>query len=399
MLTHILVLSYVHEGGEWISLQRLITEVLRKNQNYFKFFLIGFCRKFKPKTEGFHSVVYIPRADNKNPFGFIKNLLSDFFNARNSILKSIEKYENIEVYWSTDFLMTLAAFSVNYVRKRKIVYHFHGLRSSILKKPTDYNYRQIMLKLLEYLAFMVSDYIVIPSKAAENYIKKIVGIFSKQEKYHLIRSSVPNQYFRKYSKNSILLFKKKFKINKFSQIILYSGRVTRYKGLENLLYAFSLFIRQYPNSILLVSYPKSSADYEILNSLRGKVELLKIKKNVKFMTQLSNKNLIKLYNVADVLVLASSIEMAPLVILESLACGTPCIGSNVGNVPEILSQINSNLIIKDNKYQNIFSTLNTFFALKKNELIEIKGKSKQLAYSYKTERAANEFLEFFNYIE
>jgi glycosyltransferase involved in cell wall biosynthesis len=44
------------------------------------------------------------------------------------------------------------------------------------------------------------------------------------------------------------------------------------------------------------------------------------------------------FNAADLSILASAREGWPNVVLESLACGTPVIGTAVGQIPEILSQ-------------------------------------------------------------
>jgi len=58
-----------------------------------------------------------------------------------------------------------------------------------------------------------------------------------------------------------------------------------------------------------------------------------------------------LYNATDATIVPSYSERAPLVIPESLACGTPVIATNVGGNPEYLSIVELNaLLITLTKY-------------------------------------------------
>jgi glycosyltransferase involved in cell wall biosynthesis len=57
---------------------------------------------------------------------------------------------------------------------------------------------------------------------------------------------------------------------------------------------------------------------------------------VRFTGPLSQQHLIEYYNAADALVLASSREGMPNVVLEAMACGLPVVATAVGGTPEIL---------------------------------------------------------------
>ena len=57
---------------------------------------------------------------------------------------------------------------------------------------------------------------------------------------------------------------------------------------------------------------------------------------MRLLGPLSQAQLIDHYNAADALVLASSREGMPNVVLEALACGLPVIATAVGGTPEIL---------------------------------------------------------------
>jgi teichuronic acid biosynthesis glycosyltransferase TuaC len=59
---------------------------------------------------------------------------------------------------------------------------------------------------------------------------------------------------------------------------------------------------------------------------------------VSFLPVRPQAELCTVYNAADVLVLASSREGWPNVLLEAMACGTPVVAANVGGVPEIVTE-------------------------------------------------------------
>jgi teichuronic acid biosynthesis glycosyltransferase TuaC len=64
-----------------------------------------------------------------------------------------------------------------------------------------------------------------------------------------------------------------------------------------------------------------------------------------FVGPVANEELRHYYNAADVSCLASRNEGWPNVVLESLACGTPVVGSSVGAVPEILNQPELGIVV------------------------------------------------------
>lgn len=62
-----------------------------------------------------------------------------------------------------------------------------------------------------------------------------------------------------------------------------------------------------------------------------------VENRVNFLGRLDRSALVKAYNAADLLVLASSREGLANVLLESMACGTPVLATRVGGSPEIVN--------------------------------------------------------------
>ena len=81
--------------------------------------------------------------------------------------------------------------------------------------------------------------------------------------------------------------------------------------------------------------------------LESLVDDLELKNRVQFLGRIAHEELPGLYSAGDALVLASSREAWPNVLLESMACGTPAIATNVGGVSEIVTKPASGLVVED----------------------------------------------------
>jgi glycosyltransferase involved in cell wall biosynthesis len=126
--------------------------------------------------------------------------------------------------------------------------------------------------------------------------------------------------------------RKKYDISDLEKVVLFVGRIARVKNIELLLHSFSEVEKRVSNALLIIAGRGESA---YVNSLRALAEELGIKK-VRFLGEVHPDLVPEIYNCADVLVLTSVIEGGPYVIPEAIACGTPVVSTDVGNVRERL---------------------------------------------------------------
>jgi len=76
-----------------------------------------------------------------------------------------------------------------------------------------------------------------------------------------------------------------------------------------------------------------------------------LESDVRFLSYVQQDKLPLLYNAADLTIVPSYSEGSPLVIPESLACGTPVVATNVGGNPEYLTLANlNNLLVNIESY-------------------------------------------------
>ena len=82
------------------------------------------------------------------------------------------------------------------------------------------------------------------------------------------------------------------------------------------------------------------------SALKALVEKLGVASRVRFLGYVAHEQMADLYSAADFTVLASANEGMPNVVLESLACGTRVIATDVGGVAEVMTAPEAGSIMK-----------------------------------------------------
>ena len=88
---------------------------------------------------------------------------------------------------------------------------------------------------------------------------------------------------------------------------------------------------------------------------------LGVSDRVKFLGAVRHEDLPQIYNAADALVLASSREGWPNVLLEAMACGTPCVATNVWGNAEVITSPNAGRLCKARTSEAIRETVTALF--------------------------------------
>lgn len=115
-------------------------------------------------------------------------------------------------------------------------------------------------------------------------------------------------------------------------VILFVGSLFWRKGVTHLLEAFEKISREIPEYRLV--FVGEGEQQEILEKQAREAGL---EKRVIFTGNLPHDDVLHWMCRAKVFVLPSVEEGQGVVLLEAMACGTPCIGSNVGGIPDIIT--------------------------------------------------------------
>lgn len=111
-------------------------------------------------------------------------------------------------------------------------------------------------------------------------------------------------------------------------------------GLDRLVEAMATIVRDHPTALLVIAGTGPLAD-----RLRAQVRSLGLDGHVRLVGRVAEDDLPRLYAAADLSVVPTrAFEGFGLVLLESLACGTPALGTPVGGIPEVLGPLSDALL-------------------------------------------------------
>jgi D-inositol-3-phosphate glycosyltransferase len=135
------------------------------------------------------------------------------------------------------------------------------------------------------------------------------------------------------------------------KILLFVGRIDQLKGIDKLLRTIPL-LKEYDNLKLVVAGGDDNSRLELVGLKKLAAEL-NIMDNVDFRGLVKQEQLPDFYSAADCCVMPSYYESFGLVPLESLACGTPVVATDVGDLKNIIRQGETGCIVADNEPERL----------------------------------------------
>jgi D-inositol-3-phosphate glycosyltransferase len=135
------------------------------------------------------------------------------------------------------------------------------------------------------------------------------------------------------------------------KVILFVGRIEPLKGLEQLLEALKHIEGEKPPLLIIVGGDEHSQGQ--VQMLQRIAEDLRIQDQVTFLGSVDQGKLPTFYSAADVCAIPSYYESFGMVALESLACGTPVVATNVGGMRSLLRHSSLGRIARNNAPCNL----------------------------------------------
>ncbi len=230
--------------------------------------------------------------------------------------------------------------------KTPIIYSAHGtstpeLRANIQGKKSFFNFLLLIngkiQEKIDKFMWKNSDMLV----SGSNYqIKEMTEIYEvPEEKIKHIYNGVDSaRYFS--GNNDGRELRVSLGISDQFPVILYVGRIARKKGIDFLIRALKSVLKEFPNVCLVLVLGSLGGQRDYKKEVLSLIKEENLEKCIIIKEDVSEKELPRYYNMADVCVFPSTgYESIPTVIYEAMVCGKPIITQGSWGTVEVLNDI------------------------------------------------------------
>lgn len=162
------------------------------------------------------------------------------------------------------------------------------------------------------------------------------------------------------------------------------------KGIDYLIQACQKLAETYPDfsqTLGVVVFGQQAAEYASLFPFP-----------IYLMNYVSNeKELVDIYNAVDLYVTPSLQENLPNTIVEAMACGIPCVGFNVGGIPQMIDHLHNGYVAEYRSVDDLANGIH--WALTESEYTSLSEAAYRKAVSsYSESTIAKKYIELYNQI-
>ena len=228
---------------------------------------------------------------------------------------------------------------LNRLGNRPLVTHFHGPWA--LESGVEANKSLAVLgkKLLEKSVYQRSQQFIVLSSTFRDILHQEYQV--PLDKIHIIPGGVDIDRFNINISSPIA--REELGWHQDRPVIFCIRRLAKRMGLENLISAMALVRDRYPDVLLYIAGKGILAD-----ALSAQIQELELSDNVKLLGYVSDEQLPLCYRAANFSVVPTvALEGFGLIVVESLAAGTPVLGTPIGGIPEILKPFSEDLVFED----------------------------------------------------
>lgn len=199
-------------------------------------------------------------------------------------------------------------------RDVKVVTTLHGTDISIL--GWEHSFQPLIKFGIEK-----SDYVTAVSNALA---KQTMELIRPDKEIHTVYNFIDENVYKTRENETL---KQELGLTD-EKVLIHVSNFREVKRVQDVVHVFHLVKKEMPAKLLLVG---DGPEMGIICEL---VDRLGLQDDVLFLGKQDNVE--DLYAISDLMLLLSSKESFGLVLLEAMACGVPCIGTNIGGIPEVI---------------------------------------------------------------
>ena len=186
-----------------------------------------------------------------------------------------------------------------------------------------------MSSWIERTAYESADGVIAVSAGMKRDVMKLYGI--PEDRVQVIYNGIDPDFYKPTFDEAIL---RKYNIDPAKPFVLFVGRITRQKGISQLIAAIP-YIDRNAQVVLCAGAPDTP---ELAKECQDKISALQKNRDgvIWIQEMMQHTELRVLYSHASVFVTPSLYEPFGIINLEAMSCGTPVVGSAVGGIPEII---------------------------------------------------------------
>lgn len=251
------------------------------------------------------------------------------------LILHLRRFKPDLIHFQTTFLVGAGGILLGKMIRKPIVgsFHTHFMQEEYLKIMRINRQTEVFSTILwkyALLFFNQCDAILAPSDETKRILLK-QGI---KRPVYVIPNSISENNIQKVSNAELDLLRSKLKLQK--RVLLYVGRISAEKSLDILIRSFAKVLKTRQDiTLLLIGYGPRMKELSKLTVELG------ISNNVLFTGKIAPEKLLTqgYYQLADAFVTASSSEVMPVSLIESMYFGLPLIGVSKRGVGEMIKGV------------------------------------------------------------
>ena len=240
--------------------------------------------------------------------------------------------------------------------KKPFIHTIHGVLADEYEQAKKNGYPSVRGRVANYFMQKLSKREKETAKKATIIVTISNYSVEKIQKYYNVEKSkvriVPNGVdVEKFKPMNTTSFKQQFGLGN-EPCVLFVGSLIPRKGLPYLVEAAKKVVKNQVDTKFLIV-----GDGPLRNQLSDSLKTANLSGNFKFLGNLKDHELPKIYNCADVFVLPSIQEGQGIVLLEAQASGKPVVAFDIGGVKETVQNQETGLLVKQGNIDGLADAL------------------------------------------